>query len=61
MKDLAAAFALVFVMEGLFYAIAPEKAQAMMKELIALPPELLRKAGLIVAAIGVIWIILIRR
>lgn len=61
MRDLAVAFALVFVMEGLYYAIAPEKAQAMMRELTNLPPELLRKAGLIVATIGVIWIMLLRR
>lgn len=61
MQDLFVAIAMVFVLEGLFYASAPEKAQDMMRELIALPPEMLRKAGLIVAAIAVIAIIMIRR
>ena len=61
MRDLAQAFALVFVMEVLFYALAPEKAQAMMRELADLAPDALRKAGLVVAAIGVIWIVMIRR
>ena len=61
MRDLAQAFALVFVMEGLFYGLAPEKAQAMMRELADLTPDALRKAGLVVAAIGVVWIVMIRR
>ena len=61
MRDLAQAFALVFVMEGLFYVLAPEKAQAMMRELADLTPDALRKAGLVVAAIGVVWIVMIRR
>lgn len=52
---------MVFVMEGLFYALAPEKAQAMMRELADLTPDALRKAGLVVAAIGVFWIVMIRR
>lgn len=61
MQDLLVAIGMAFVLEGLFYASAPEKAQDMMRELIALPPEVLRKAGLIVAAIAVVAIILIRR
>ena len=49
-----------FVIEGIFYALAPERAQAMMRELINLDPDMLRKAGLIVAFIGVIFIIILR-
>ncbi len=60
MQDLAVAFALTFVIEGIFYALAPERAQAMMRELINLDPDMLRKAGLIVAFIGVIFIVILR-
>ncbi|MBP3403254.1 MAG: DUF2065 domain-containing protein [Alphaproteobacteria bacterium] len=60
MQDLAVAFALTFVIEGIFYALAPEKVQAMMRELIALDPETLRKAGLLVALIGVIFVVMLR-
>ena len=60
MQDLAVAFALTFVIEGIFYALVPEKVQAMMRELIALDPETLRKAGLLVALIGVIFVVMLR-
>lgn len=60
MQDLAVAFALTFVIEGIFYALAPEKAQGMMRELSSLEPEMLRKAGLIIAFIGVIFVLIIR-
>lgn len=60
MQDLAVAFALTFVIEGIFYALAPEKAQAMMRELIGLDPETLRKAGLLIALIGVVFVVMLR-
>lgn len=60
MQDLAVAFALTFVLEGIYYALAPEKAQSMMRELSALDPEMLRKAGLLIAFIGVIAVVMIR-
>ena len=60
MQDLAVAFSLTFFIEGIFYALAPEKVQAMMRELIALDPETLRKAGLLVALIGVIFVVMLR-
>lgn len=61
MHDLAVALALVFVIEGIYYSLAPEKAQSMMRELSSLPPEMLRKAGLIIAIVGVIWISFLKR
>ncbi len=60
MQDLAVAFALTFVLEGIYYALAPEKAQSMMRELSTLDPEMLRKAGLLIAFIGVIAVVMIR-
>lgn len=61
MHDFAVAFALVFVIEGIFYALAPALAQRLMMQLLYSSPEQLRKAGLILAAIGVIIITLLRR
>lgn len=60
MQDLAVAFALTFVIEGIFYALSPEKAQDVMRELIDMDPELLRKAGLLIAMIGLIFVIMLR-
>ncbi len=60
MQDLAVAFALTFVLEGIYYALAPEKAQSMMRELSTLDPEMLRKAGLLIAFIGVIAVVMIK-
>ncbi len=60
MQDLAVAFALTFVLEGIYYALAPEKAQSMMRELSMLDPEMLRKAGLLIAFIGVIAVVMIK-
>lgn len=60
MQDLAVAFALTFVIEGIFYALAPEKAQAMMREIISLDPEMLRKVGLLIAFLGVIFVLILR-
>lgn len=61
MRDLIVAFFLTFVLEGLYYAIAPEKVQAIMRELVKLDPDMLRKTGLLIAAIGVAAVVFIRR
>lgn len=61
MQDLAAAFALALVIEGLFYALAPSAAQKMMARMQSMLPEQLRRAGLLVAAAGVVLITLLRR
>ena len=60
MQDLVVALALSFVLEGMFYALAPEKAQSYMREIIQMSPDALRKAGLLVAAIGVAFILMIK-
>lgn len=60
MQDLAIALALSFVLEGVFYALAPEKVQSYMREIIQMPPDVLRKAGLLVAAIGVACVLMIK-
>lgn len=61
MRDFAVAFFLTFVIEGLYYAVFPEKAQKTMRDLLDMPPEMLRKAGLLLAVIGVLFVSVIRR
>ncbi len=60
MQDLFIAIALALVFEGSYYALAPEKAQAMMRELSTLEPDMLRKAGLLIAIVGVLVIVMIK-
>ncbi|SDG76862.1 DUF2065 domain-containing protein [Roseospirillum parvum] len=47
------ALALVLVIEGLLYALLPETMQRMMRQVLEMPPETLRWAGLAAAATGV--------
>lgn len=58
MIDLVVALGLVFVLEGTFYALAPEAARSMMRAVSALPEGRLRVVG--VAALGfgvcVVWL-----
>ncbi len=51
------ALALVLVVEGLFWALAPRLIEDLMAALAALPPEARRLAGLIALALGValVW------
>lgn len=60
MDDFLTALALAMVFEGLAYAIFPDGMKAMMRQALALPPPLLRLAGLAVAAVGVGVIALVR-
>lgn len=59
MDDLLTALALVLVLEGLCYAIAPEAMRRVAAMAMATPPAMLRGAGLAAAVIGVafVWII----
>ncbi len=58
-SHLFTAFALVFVIEGLLYAIFPSHIQQVMKFASNLPKEKFRYYGAAIAALGVmlVWII----
>lgn len=59
MAELLTAVAMVLVIEGVLYALLPEKMQGMMRQMIDMPPSQLRAAGLVAACIGVlaVWVI----
>jgi uncharacterized protein YjeT (DUF2065 family) len=58
MKDLATALALVLVIEGVLYAAFPEAMKRLLVQMLAVPPPVLRAAGLVAACIGVgiVWL-----
>ena len=60
MQDLIVACLMAFVIEGIYYALAPEKAQEAMRRLSQIEPDMLRKAGIIAAIIGVMVITMIK-
>lgn len=60
MTDFLTALALVLVIEGLLYAMAPNAMRDMALRMTALPPTLLRRYGLVAAALGVALVALIR-
>ncbi|GJL86204.1 MAG: hypothetical protein DHS20C02_19790 [Micavibrio sp.] len=53
------AFALVFVIEGLIYALFPDSVRKMMAMAIQMPPEKLRMFGFVMAAtgFGLVWLL----
>lgn len=59
MTELLAAVALIFVIEGLIYALFPDMVRRMMTAALATDPRLLRVLGATSAVTGVIlvWII----
>ena len=59
MTDLLVALGLVMVIEGLLYAVFPEGMKRMMQQLLTLPSEKIRSAGLVFAVIGVgiVWLL----
>jgi uncharacterized protein len=59
MKDLWTALALVFVIEGILYALFPEAMKRMVAQMAALPPQVLRGAGLAASVLGVgaVWLV----
>ncbi|MBO4520491.1 MAG: DUF2065 domain-containing protein [Alphaproteobacteria bacterium] len=61
MQDLIVACLMAFVIEGIYYALMPERAQEAMRKLAQVEPEMLRKAGILVAIIGVMIINVIKR
>jgi len=60
LTDFLTALALVFVIEGLLYAIAPRSMRDMATRIIGMEPELLRKIGLATAFAGVLAVAVIR-
>ena len=60
MRDFATALALVFVIEGILYAIFPTSMRRMVVQLAVLPTPTLRFTGLIAAGLGVIAVWLVR-
>ena len=60
MRDLIVACMMAFVIEGIYYALMPEKAQEAMRKLSEIEPDLLRKAGILVAIVGVMVITVIK-
>ena len=60
MQDLIVACVMAFVIEGIYYALAPEKAQEAMRMMSQVEPDVLRKAGMIAAMLGVMLITMIK-
>lgn len=57
---LLVSFALVFVIEGLIYALFPEQAKRMMALALSMPLERLRVFGLLVAVTGIVFIYILK-
>ena len=58
-SDLFTALGLVFVLEGVIYALFPDAMRQMMAQVLALPSANVRLTGLVVAAVGVgiVWLV----
>ena len=58
MSEILTAIGLVFVIEGLIYALAPGGMKQLMEMMREMPDETLRNTGLAAAAVGValVWI-----
>jgi uncharacterized protein YjeT (DUF2065 family) len=61
MRDLATGLALVLVIEGILYALFPEGMKRIAARAMVVPPQILRSAGLLAAAFGVVIVWLLRR
>jgi hypothetical protein len=60
LEDLFTALALVFVIEGILYALFPTKMRQLVAKIVDVPDKSLRNVGLIATAIGVALVWLIR-
>src|SRR5207245_130384 len=61
MRDLGTGLALVLVIEGVLYALFPDGMKKVAARTMLVPPQALRAAGLMVAALGVVIVWLLRR
>ena len=59
MDDLIVAIGLVFVIEGLVYALIPGAMRRMVKDMASMPDSTLRTGGLVALVVGVfiVWMI----
>jgi len=60
LKQLAIAFALILVIEGVLYALFPDVMKRMLVRMVDVPASSLRSAGLLSAVIGVVVVWLVR-
>ncbi len=60
MRDLSTGLALVLVIEGILYALFPEGMKRVAARAMMVPPQILRAAGLLAAAFGVVVVWLLR-
>ena len=60
MIDLLTGLALLFVIEGLFLAIFPDRLRWLLERMAEVPPEVLRVGGVVSAAAGVFMVWLLR-
>ncbi len=58
--QLLTALALILVIEGVLYALFPHGMKRLLEQMVAAPPSLLRRAGLISAFAGVMLVWLLR-
>ena len=58
MSELVTAIGLVFIIEGLVYAVAPDRFKAVMARLEQVPEDTLRTGGLVAVALGlaIVWL-----
>lgn len=61
MSELATAVGLVFIIEGLLYAVAPARLKGMLALMERIPDETLRTGGLFAVGVGVAIVWLARR
>jgi len=60
MRDLLTGLALVLVIEGILYALFPEGMKRVAARAMMVQPQILRAAGLLAAALGVVVVWLLR-
>jgi hypothetical protein len=61
MEDFLAALALLFVIEGLLFAAFPNATRRAMLEAAKTPDDLVRKIGIVCAAVGIVALWVVRR
>lgn len=60
MTDIAAAFGLVLVIEGLLWALAPDTARRTLEMVASMPPDQVKLLGTAAVAAGVVIVWLVR-
>jgi hypothetical protein len=59
LSDFITALGLVFIIEGLIVALAPGRLRQLMDMIATLPPDVLRRGGLMFAflGLGIVWLV----